>query len=152
MRGFTKAIVAGNLTRDPEVRTTSNGANVCSFTIAANRVYRDNSGEQKEAVSFIDCSAWSGLGDMIGQYAKKGTGVLVSGRLDQHSWDDKATGQRRSRVEVVVEDFIFAGGRDSGGGASSSGDPDTAPNSPSVLEDIPDNVRDGEISLSDMPF
>ena len=74
MRGFSKAIITGNLTRDPELRTTSNGANVCSFSVAVNRVYKDASGEQKEAVSYIDCSAWSRLGEMIAQYAKKGTG------------------------------------------------------------------------------
>ena len=82
MRGFSKAIITGNLTRDPELRTTPNGATVCSFSVAVNRVYRDASGEQKEDVSFIDCSAWGKLGEMINQYAKKGSGVLVSGRLD----------------------------------------------------------------------
>ena len=71
MRGFSKAIVTGNLTRDPELRTTPNGASVCSFSVAVNRVYRDASGEQKEDVSFIDCSAWGKLGEMINQYAKK---------------------------------------------------------------------------------
>ena len=83
MRGFSKAIIVGNLTRDPELRSTQNGASVCSFSVAVNRVYRDTSGEQKEDVSFIDCSAWGKLGEMINQYAKKGSGVLVSGRLDQ---------------------------------------------------------------------
>ena len=107
MRGFSKAIITGNLTRDPELRSTPNGASVCSFSVAVNRTYRDASGEQKEDVSFIDCSAWGKLGEMISQYAKKGTGVLVSGRLDQRSWEDKTTGSKRSRVEIVVEDFNF---------------------------------------------
>ena len=102
MRGFSKAIITGNLTRDPEVRNTPNGASVCSFSVAVNRVYRDSNGEQKEDVSFIDCSAWGKLGEMICQYAKKGSSVLVSGRLDQRSWEDKNSGQKRSRVEVVV--------------------------------------------------
>ena len=83
MRGFSKAIIAGNLTRDPELRTTPNGSNVCSFTVAVNRTFRDASGEQKESVSFIDCSAWGKLSEVISQYAKKGSGVLVCGRLDQ---------------------------------------------------------------------
>ncbi len=120
MRGFSKAIITGNLTRDPELRTTPNGASVCSFSVAVNRVYRDSSGTQQESVSFIDCSAWGKLGEMIGQYAKKGAGVLVSGRLDQRSWEDKNSGQKRSRVEIVVEDFNFTGpannDRNSGGG------------------------------------
>ena len=109
MRGFSKAIITGNLTRDPELRTTPNGASVCSFSVAVNRVFKDSSGTQQESVSFIDCSAWGKLGEMIGQYAKKGAGVLVSGRLDQRSWEDKNTGQKRSRVEIVVEDFNFTG-------------------------------------------
>ena len=145
MRGFSKAIITGNLTRDPELRTTPNGSNVCSFSVAVNRVYRDASGEQKEDVSFIDCSAWGKLAEMIGQYAKKGSGVLVSGRLDQRSWEDKTSGQKRSRVEIVVEDFNFTGAaRDNGGaGASSSND---AP------VDIPEDIPDEEIDLSDVPF
>ena len=103
MRGFSKAIITGNLTRDPELRTTPSGSSVCSFSVAVNRVYKDTNGEQKEDVSFIDCSAWGKLGEMIGQYAKKGSGVLVSGRLDQRSFEGK-DGVKRSRVEIVVED------------------------------------------------
>ena len=148
MRGFSKAIITGNLTRDPELRNTPNGASVCSFSVAVNRVYRDSNGEQKEDVSFIDCSAWGKLGEMISQYAKKGTGVLVSGRLDQRSWEDKTTGQKRSRVEIVVEDFNFTGAaRDNGGSYSSFGAANDAPAS-----DIPDDIPDGEIDLSDVPF
>ncbi len=149
MRGFSKAIITGNLTRDPELRSTPNGASVCSFSVAVNRTYRDASGEQKEDVSFIDCSAWGKLGEMIAQYAKKGTGVLVSGRLDQRSWEDKNTGTKRSRVEIVVEDFNFTGARDNGGNSSSNFEPS---NTDDVANDIPDDIPDGEIDLSDVPF
>ncbi|MBR2542981.1 single-stranded DNA-binding protein [Candidatus Saccharibacteria bacterium] len=144
MRGFSKAIITGNLTRDPELRTTPNGASVCSFSVAVNRVYRDSNGEQKEDVSFIDCSAWGKLGEMINQYAKKGTGVLVSGRLDQRSYENK-DGVKRSRVEIVVEDFNFTGAARSDGGS----------NSPSTSEepvDVPDSIPEGEIDLSEVPF
>ena len=150
MRGFSKAIITGNLTRDPELRNTPNGASVCSFSVAVNRTYRDASGEQKEDVSFIDCSAWGKLGEMIAQYAKKGTGVLVSGRLDQRSWEDKTTGTKRSRVEIVVEDFNFTGAaRDNGGNSSNFGASNAADEAAS---DIPDDIPDGEIDLSDVPF
>ena len=158
MRGFSKAIITGNLTRDPELRSTTNGTSVCSFSVAVNRVYRDSSGEQREEVSFFDCSAWGKLGETINQYAKKGSGVLVSGRLTQRSWDDKTTGAKRSRVEIVVEDFNFIGGRaDSdntsypkadtsatGSTSSSKGTPET--------EVVPDEVPEGEIDLDDIPF
>lgn len=147
MRGFSKAIITGNLTRDPELRTTPNGASVCSFSVAVNRVYRDASGEQKEDVSFIDCSAWGKLGEMINQYAKKGSGVLVSGRLDQRSWEDKTSGQKRSRVEIVVEDFNFAGSGSRENSASGSFE-----SSDSTPEAIPDDIPDEEIDLSDVPF
>ena len=155
MRGFSKAIIVGNLTRDPELRTTPSGSSVCSFSVAVNRVYRDASGEQKEDVSFIDCSAWGKLGEMINQYAKKGTGVLVSGRLDQRSWEDKNTGQKRSRVEIIVEDFNFTGGSRDGGnsvssnfGASSA----AAESSTSSNAGMPDDIPEGDIDLSDVPF
>lgn len=162
MRGFSKAIIVGNLTRDPELRSTPSGASVCSFSVAVNRTYRDNSGEQKEDVSFIDCTAWGKLGETINQYAKRGTGVLVSGRLSQRSFEDK-TGAKRSRTEIVVEDFNFIGGgsREGGnssnyggnssnyGGGSSSQSYSGASQAPA--QDIPDDIPD-EIDLSDVPF
>lgn len=149
MRGFSKVVIAGNLTRDPELRTTTGGSNVCGFSVAVNRVYRDSSGEQKESVSFFDCSAWNKLGETINQYAKKGTGVLISGRLEQRSWEDKATGQKRSRVEIVVEDFNFIGNaRDNGDGGASSSSAAVDMSESSVPDDIPE----GEIDLSEVPF
>ena len=151
MRGFSKAIITGNLTRDPELRSTPNGASVCSFSVAVNRTYRDTSGENKEEVSFIDCSAWNKLGEMIAQYAKKGSGVLVSGRLSQRSWEDKDGGGKRSRVEIVVEDFNFIGNasRDDNG---SSYSPSAANSSADASSDIPDDIPEGEIDLSEVPF
>ena len=150
-RGFSKAIIMGNLTRDPEMRTTPSGASVCGFSVAVNRTYRDGSGNNVDQVSFIDCSAWGKLGETIGQYAKKGSGVLVSGRLEQRSWEDKTTGQKRSRVEIVAEDFNFLprGGQENsgsyGGGASS------APAGASAPEVVPEDIPD-EVDLGDIPF
>jgi len=150
-RGFSKAIITGNITRDPETRSTPSGATVTSFSVAVNRSFRDSSGEQKEAVSFIDCSAWGKAGEIIAQYAKKGSGILVSGRLDQRSWEDKDSGQKRSRVEIVVEDFNFLGSADSNRSSnnnyqneSPSSTPDTVPTS--------DDITDDPIDLSEIPF
>ena len=163
MRGFSKAIIAGNLTRDPELRTTPNGANVCGFSVAVNRVYKDSNGEQREDVSYIDCSAWNRLGETIGQYAKKGSSVLVSGRLDQRSFEGK-DGVKRSRVEIVVEDFNFIGApRDAGSGSSYSGGMNSgvdnsgmgsSDSTPPAAADntIPDDVPEEEIDLSEVPF
>ena len=152
MRGFSKAIITGNLTRDPELRSTTGGSSVCSFSVAVNRTDRGNDGENKEEVSFIDCSAWGKLGEMIAQYGKKGTGVLVSGRLSQRSWEDKNGGGKRSRTEIVVEDFNFVGGNGNGGGGNGGSSYSAAPaTSSSSAENVPDDIPD-EIDLSDVPF
>ena len=153
MRGFSKAIITGNLTRDPELRTTPSGASVCSFAVAVNRNYRDASGEAKEEVSFIDCSAWGKAGEIISQYAKKGTGILVSGRLYQHGWEDKTTGQKRSRTEIVVEDFNFLGaaGDRSGESRGNFGTSDAAADM-GAAEVMPEDIPDGEIELDEVPF
>ncbi|MBQ3470703.1 single-stranded DNA-binding protein [Candidatus Saccharibacteria bacterium] len=156
MRGFSKAIITGNLTRDPELRTTPNGASVCSFSVAVNRVYKDSNGEQKEDVSYLDCSAWGRLAEMISQYAKKGSGVLVSGRLDQRSWEDKNGGGKRSRVEIVVEDFNFIGSANRDGGGSSSSYSSnfgggSSTSSSASSSDIPDDIPE-EINMDEVPF
>jgi len=154
MRGFSKAIITGNLTRDPELRTTTGGSSVCSFSVAVNRTYRDTSGTQKEDVSFIDCSAWGKLAEIINQYAKKGTGVLVSGRLDQHSWEDKTSGTKRSRVEIVVEDFNFLTGMDHGEGGYNSNNfsASSAAEDSNTNEMIPEDIPEGDVDLSEIPF
>ena len=145
-RGFSKVIIMGNLTRDPEMRSTSNGTQVCSFSVAVNRVYNGN-----EQVSYFDCSAWGKMGETIAQYCKRGSGILVSGRLDQRSYEDK-DGNKRSRVEITVEDFNFVGGGDGGsseGGSSSRG---RAKKAAPADEVAPDDISDEPIDLSEIPF
>ena len=153
MRGFSKAIIAGNITRDPELRSTPGGASVCSFSVAINRVFKDSSGTQKEEVSFIDCSAWGKLGEMISQYAKKGSSVLVSGRLSQRTWEDKTSGQKRSRVEIVVEDFNFAGASERN--SEPRNNSNNYNNEPAAQENesgYSDDMGDEPIDLSEIPF
>ena len=146
-RGFSKAIIVGNMTRDPELRSTPSGAQVCSFSVAVNRNYKDSSGANQESVSFIDCTAWGRAGEIIAQYAKKGSGILISGRLEQRSWEDKE-GQKRSRVEIVVEDFNFVGGNGDGGASGGS-----RGGASSVAADVaPDDISDEPIDLSEIPF
>lgn len=154
MRGFAKAFIAGNLTRDPELRATPNGAQVASFSIAVNRTFKGSDGSQQDQVSYIECVAWGRAGETIAQYTKKGSGLLVSGRLEQRSWDDKATGQKRSRTEVIVEDFSFIGG--GAGGSSSYGGGSTKSTGRSKKESeefVPDDLPEDEaINLDDIPF
>ena len=153
MKGFNKVILMGNLTRDPETRTTPSGQTVTQFGLAVNRTWKGADGQQQEAVSFIDCVAWGKAGEIIAQYLGKGRAVLVSGRLDQRSWEDKETGGKRSKVEVVVEDFNFVdsgqGGGSNGGGSFDGGSKPAAKKSqPAPAEDIDDQP----IDLSDIPF
>ncbi len=158
MRGFSKAIVAGNVTRDPEMRATPSGAQACNFTIAVNRTYKGSDGNQQEQTSFIDCVVWGRLGETIAQYVKKGSGLIVSGRIEQRSWEDKTSGQRRSRTEVVVDDFSFVGGGDGGrstGGsrASTAATKASAPAAAETDDFTPDEMpEDDAINLDDIPF
>jgi single-strand DNA-binding protein len=151
-KGFNKVILMGNLTRDPEVRTTPNGQSVANFSLAVNRTWKDQSGQTQEAVSYIDCVAWGKAGEIIAQYLSKGRPVLVSGRLDQRSWEDKETGGKRSKVEVVVEDFNFV---DSGqGGGSGAVDAPRTTQSTKKQNSAPEveDIDDRPIDLSEIPF
>ena len=150
MKGFNKVVLMGNLTRDPETRTTPGGQSVTSFSLAVNRTWRGNDGQQQESVSYIDCTAWGKAGEIIAQYMGKGRALLVSGRLDQRSWDDKDSGQKRSKVEVVVEDFNFV----DGGQGGSAGGSDSAPRAASSSKKAAPaaDVDDQPIDLSDIPF
>jgi single-strand DNA-binding protein len=144
-RGFSKAIIMGNVTRDPELRAVSSGTQVCSFSVAVNSSFKGGDGENKESVSFINCTAWGKAAEIISQYAKKGTGIMVSGRLEQRSYEAK-DGSKRSATEIVVEDFNFLGGRDSSADYSNEG----AQEAPDDI--VPDDVPDEPIDLSDVPF
>jgi single-strand DNA-binding protein len=158
-KGFNKVILMGNLTRDPETRTTPSGQTVTNFGVAVNRTWKSADGTQQESVSYIDCVAWSKTGEIIAQYVQKGRPLLVSGRLDQRSWDQD--GQKRSKVEVIVEDFNFvgggAGGNDSSSSASaqssSSASVSSSAKSTSKKDDVViEDIGDEPINLDDIPF
>ena len=117
MANFNKVILAGNLTRDPEVRYTPKGTAIAKFTLAINRTWKNEAGETKEEVTFVEVDAFGRQAEVIGQYLKKGRPLLVEGRLKLDTWDDKQTGQKRSRLGVVLENFTFldSGNRTEGG-------------------------------------
>lgn len=153
MRGFSKAIVAGNITRDPEMRTTGSGSQVCSFALAVNRSYKANDGTQQEQVSYLDCVAWGKSAEIICQYTRKGSALLVSGRLEQRSWEDKTSGQRRSRTEIIVEDFSFLSGNGSGAGGAGAAGKSAGKAADAEMDDIsPDDVPEDQINLDEIPF
>ncbi len=146
---FNKVILLGNLTADPELRTTPNGQNVTSFSLAINRTWNNANGERQEETSFINCTAWGKTGETIAKYVSRGRQLLVSGRLQQRTWQDKDTGKNRSAIDVVVEEFSFVsdGNRSGDGGSSSAPRGGSSSNEP-VIEDISDDP----IDLSDIPF
>lgn len=151
-KGFNKVILMGNLTRDIELRTTPNGQSVASFSLAVTRTWKDQSGTQQDQTSFINCVAWGKVGEILAQYVKKGSPLLVSGRLDQRSYEDK-DGNKRQAVEVVVEDFNFVGGGrgdDSGFSPSNSGGGRNT--SSKKAESVVSEIDDKPIDLSEIPF
>src|SRR3990167_5601277 len=125
-RSFNQVILMGNLTRDPELRTTPNGTSVCGFSLALNRSYKGGDDEWKEVTDYVDIVAWGSLGERVAQYLSKGRAALVSGRLQSSSWEQD--GKKRSKVEVVAQDVTFLGGPGAGpavgGGDETAGAPD----------------------------
>lgn len=150
-KGFNKVILMGNLTRDVEMRTTQSGQTVANFSLAVTRSWRDQNGQQQDQTSFINCVAWGKPGEIIAQYVQKGAPLLVSGRLDQRSYEDK-DGNKRQAVEVVVEDFNFVGGN-RGGDDSSAPAPRASHSSSSKSQDVViEDIDDKPIDLSEIPF
>lgn len=156
-RSFNQVILMGNLTRDPELRQTPNGQNVCSFSLALNRSYKGSDGNWQEATDYIDVVAWGPLGERVAQYLSKGRPALVNGRLQSRSWEQD--GQKRSKVEVVAQDVTFLGGAGGGdGGGSRSGgdefDQTPKPVGKSAKKDdvVIEDIGDEPINLDDIPF
>lgn len=109
-KSLNQVTLMGNLTRDPELRQTPNGQAVANFSLALNRSYKDSKDEWQEATDFIDVVAWAKLAEQVGEHLHSGSKALVSGRLQSRSWDDKETGQKRNKVEVLATDVTFIDG------------------------------------------
>lgn len=122
MASFNKVLLLGNLTRDPEVRYTPKGSAVCDLGIALNRVYTTDSGEKREEVTFVDVTLWGRTAEVAGEYLKKGRPIFIEGRLQLDSWDDKQTGQKRSKLKVIGESMHLLGGRAGGGAPAEAGE------------------------------
>lgn len=162
MASFNKVILLGNLTRDPELRYTPKGQAVARLGLAVNRTYKTDTGETKEEVTFIDIDAWGKQAELIGQYLRKGSPIFVEGRLRLDQWDDKNTGQKNSKLKVVMEGFQFVGGPRSGeggggpgpsgpppGGGAPASRPAARPAQPAPTGDAPDGPP-GDVD--DVPF
>lgn len=155
MASFNKVILAGNLTRDPELRYTPKGTAVAKIGLAVSRNWTNESGEKKEEVSFIDIEAWGRQGEVLAQYMKKGRPLLVEGRLKLDTWEDKNTKQKVSKLKVVLESFSFI---DTKSGDAGSGTPpaptrpSSAPSAPSAAQATESLEGDAPHEGDDVPF
>ena len=147
MANFNKVILAGNLTRDPELRYTPKGTAVARITLAVNRTYGGGEGgEKKEDVSFVDVDVWGRQAEVISQYMKKGRPLLVEGRLKQDTWEDKNTKQKQSKLKVVLESFSFLDSGNRGGGDGG------APSRPAASAPAPEAPDAEPPQDDDVPF
>jgi single-strand DNA-binding protein len=121
MASLNKVMLIGNLTRDPEIKYTPKGTAIADIGLAVNRNYTTESGEKREEVTFIDVTLWGRVAEIVGEYCKKGRPLFVEGRLQLDTWDDKQTGQKRSKLKVVGDNIQLLGGREGGGGGAPGG-------------------------------
>jgi single-strand DNA-binding protein len=162
MANLNKVMLMGNLTRDPEVRYTPKGTAVAELGLAINRVYTADNNEKREETTFVDVTLWGRTAEIAGEFLKKGRPVFIEGRLQLDTWDDKQTGQKRSKLKVVGEAMQLIGSRGGGGegggsGASSGGGEHSAPPSssrpaPSPSKPKPPTDPDLEPEEDDIPF
>ena len=130
MPNYNKVMLMGRLTRDPEVRYSANGTAITNIGLAVNRNWRNQDGQTQEEVTFVDVTAFGKRGEAVGQYLKKGRPIFIEGHLRMDQWDDKQTGQKRSKLAIIMDAFEFidsrgegegGGGNFSGGGAPAAG-------------------------------
>jgi len=151
MASFNKVILVGNLTRDPELRYTPKGTAIAKIGLAVNRVWTNEAGEKKEEVTFVDVDIFGRTAENVGQYMRKGRPILIEGRLRLDQWDDKQTGQKKSKLGVVAETVQFLGsapGADEGGAPAAARAPRPAPSAP-ASEPV---EGDGPPESDDVPF
>ncbi|HUD06167.1 MAG TPA: single-stranded DNA-binding protein [Candidatus Saccharimonadales bacterium] len=152
-RSVNQVMLMGNLTRDPELRQTPNGQSVCSFSLALNRSYKDQSGEWQEVTDYVDIVAWGPLGERVAQYLSRGRRCFVQGRLQSRSWEQD--GQKRNKVEVLANDVTFLDSRPSGETTNDSDEDKPAPKakaSKKSEEVVIEDISDEPINLDDIPF
>jgi single-strand DNA-binding protein len=121
MASFNKVILMGNLTRDPQMKYLPSQTAVVEFGVACNRRFKTAAGEDKDEVTFVDCTSFGKQAEVINQYFTKGKPIFIEGRLKYDQWEDKQGGGKRHKLTVVIENFQFVGGRDGGGGGGGGG-------------------------------
>jgi len=144
---LNKAIIVGNLTRDPEITTIPSGQKVCKFSVATNRVWKDKSGAKQESATFHNIVVWGKQAETSAQYLKKGQQVMIEGRIETRSWDDKTSGEKKYRTEIIADRVQF-GPKSNGTGAGAGNTSAKAPASSSDSIEYPEE----DINPEDIPF
>lgn len=153
MASFNKVILLGNLTRDPEVRYTPKGTAVTDLGLAVNRTYTADNGEKREEVTFVDVTFWGRTAEVAGEYLKKGRPVFVEGRLQLDSWDDKQSGQKRTKLKVIGENMQMLGApRGAGSGSGGDEESSSAPRSSSRSTPPPKAAAPSQPDDDEIPF
>src|ERR1700675_1295703 len=152
MASFNKVILLGNLTRDPEVRYTPKGTAVTELGMAVNRVYTAENGEKREETTFVDVTLWGRTAEIAGEYLKKGRPVFIEGRLQLDTWDDKQSGQKRSKLKVVGEGLQLIGSRPGGSGGGGGGDEEGSSAPRSSKSTPPPKAAPSEPDDDEIPF
>ena len=149
---INKVILFGNLTRDPELKALPSGMNVVNFSIATNRVFRDREGKKQEQTEFHNIVVFGRQADTVAQYMKKGSSVFIEGRLQTRSWDDKTSGEKKYRPEVIADRVQFgpkgSGGAGGGGASKKADDTEAEPSSGGAGIEYPKD----DINPDDIPF
>jgi single-strand DNA-binding protein len=152
MASFNKVILVGNLTRDPELRYTPKGTAIAKVGLAVNRVWTNEAGEKKEEVTFVDVDIFGRTAENVGQYMRKGRPILIEGRLKLDQWDDKQTGQKKSKLGVVAETVQFLGSPAGEGGGAPAPRPQRQA-APAAAAPAAEPVEgDGPPESDDVPF
>ncbi|OGI75948.1 single-stranded DNA-binding protein [Candidatus Nomurabacteria bacterium RIFCSPHIGHO2_02_FULL_42_19] len=150
---LNKAIVIGNLTRDPELRSLPTGAKVCSFSVATNRVWKDKNGARQESADYHNVVVFGRQAETVAQYMKKGSSILVEGRMQTRSWEDKTSGEKKYRTEIVADRTQFgpkSGSTGGGGGGGAGATVAKATTNPEEVDSI--EYPEEDINPEDIPF
>ncbi|HLY99592.1 MAG TPA: single-stranded DNA-binding protein [Candidatus Angelobacter sp.] len=154
-KSVNKVILVGNLGKDPEVKFTPNGTAVAKFSLATNERYKDKGGEWQDRTEWHNIVAWQRLAEIVGEYVKKGSKLYIEGRLQTSSWEDKQSGEKKYRTEIVASDLVLLSGRGEGGGdfegrsrgaSAHSGGAETA------FDQRPAHTEEAQITDDDIPF
>jgi single-strand DNA-binding protein len=153
MKSVNKAILIGNLGKDPEVKYTPNGTAIAKFSLATNERYKDKEGNWQDRTEWHNIVAWQRLAEIAGEYLKKGGKVYIEGRIQTRSWDDKETGQKKYMTEIVAQDLVLLGGRgEGGGGGDHEGGGRSRSASAGMDQRQPEHAATAEITDEDIPF